>query len=290
MDIAVRPLHPVFAAEVHGVDLAQDVSPELCHAIEHAMDEYAVLVFPSQRLDDDLQIRFSERFGTLELAPPQGRSTSTKRITRPQIFDVSNVDDDGNILRADDPKAEYLKANELWHTDSSFRKLPASWSLLHARNVSAHGGDTMFADTRAAYEALPAERQRELANLNAEHSIWHSRKTLGGYEASESEIQARPPAQHALVRRNPRSGRDALYIASHASHVLEMPIAEGRALLAELMAFATLPAFVYRHHWTNDDLVIWDNRCTMHRGLPHNVNDGIRELRRTTIIDAPAHA
>jgi alpha-ketoglutarate-dependent 2,4-dichlorophenoxyacetate dioxygenase len=297
-DLAVRPLHPLFAAEIKGVDLDRDIDLTTQRAIEHAMNDYAVCVLPAQQLDDDRQIAFARRYGPLENAAAVATQVKlgvvNKRIRHSEIFDVSNLDENGNIMRGDDARWRYRQANELWHTDSSFRQKSASWSMLHARIVPPSGGDTYFADTRAAYDALPEAMKKKLDGLVAEHSIWHSRGQRGGYVPSEQERASRPPAQHPLVRRHPGSGRMALYIASHASHIVGWPQDEGRALLDELMAFATDPRFVYAHNWQVDDLVIWDNRCTMHRASPFESGEHVREMRRTTIIDqqhaAPAVA
>jgi alpha-ketoglutarate-dependent 2,4-dichlorophenoxyacetate dioxygenase len=248
-------------------------------------------VLPGQMLDDERQIAFAQLYGPLEVAPLVRGKTGTrglggKRITHREIFDISNLDDDGRILDADDQRATYQQGNQLWHTDSSFRQKSATWSMLHARIVPPDGADTEFVDTRVAYEALPAAMRAKLDGLIAEHSIWHSRAKLGGYVPSEEERQSRPPAQHPLVRLHPGSGRKALYIASHASHILGMPVDEGRALLDELVAHATQPQFVYAHKWRVGDLLIWDNRCTLHRATPYESQAYVRDLRRTTIIDS----
>jgi alpha-ketoglutarate-dependent 2,4-dichlorophenoxyacetate dioxygenase len=289
MDPAVRPLHPLFVAELRGVDLSGDIDLKMQQAIEHAMDEYAVCVLPEQKLDDERQIAFSRRYGPLENASAvkaqRKAGVTGQRIRHPEVFDVSNLDENGNIMAANDDRWVYRQANELWHTDSSFRQKSSTWSLLHARTVPPSGGNTYFADTRAAYDALSAGMKQKLEGLVAEHSIWHSRSQRGGYVPSDEERAARPPAQHPLVRRHPGSGRKALFIASHASHIVGWPREEGRALLDELLAFATQPRFVYGHKWRVGDLVIWDNRCTMHRASAFDSNDHMRELHRTTIID-----
>jgi alpha-ketoglutarate-dependent 2,4-dichlorophenoxyacetate dioxygenase len=289
MNLAIKPLHPLFAAELRDVDLAGDIDLPMQQAIEQAMDRYAVCVLPGQRLDDERQIAFSLRYGPLENASAvkaqRKAGVMGTRIRHPEIFDVSNLDEHGNMLPADDERWRYRLANELWHSDSSFRQRPSTWSLLHARIVPPSGGETCFADTRAAYDALPEAMKAKLAGLVAEHSIWHSRGQRGGYVPSEEERAARPPAQHRLVRRHPGSRRNALFIASHASHIVGWPREEGRALLDELMAFATQPCFVYVHQWRVGDLVIWDNRCTLHRASPFASNEHKRELHRTTIID-----
>jgi alpha-ketoglutarate-dependent 2,4-dichlorophenoxyacetate dioxygenase len=289
MDLAVTPLHPLFAAKITGVDLGNPIDEDTRRAIERAMDEYAVCVMPAQHLEDEQQIAFSRCYGPLEVSPGIGHKggevPANARIKHREIFDISNLDQAGGILGENDPRASFMRGNQLWHTDSSFRQEPATWSMLHAKAVPPAGGDTEFADTRAAYEALPEATQRRLEGLLAEHSLWHSRAKLGGYVPTQDERRSHPSARHRLVRRHPGSGRKALYIAAHASHILGMPIDEGQALLAELMEFATRPQFVYRHAWQVGDLVIWDNRCTMHRATPFDATDQVRDLRRTTIID-----
>jgi alpha-ketoglutarate-dependent 2,4-dichlorophenoxyacetate dioxygenase len=269
MDLALRQLHPLFAAEITGIDLSGVIEPQTQSAIAHAMDDYAVVVLPGQKLDDEKQVAFTSLYGPLEVAPPvrgkHGIATTGLRIRHKEIFDVSNLDENGNILDLDDQRRAYQQGNQLWHTDSSFRQKSATWSLLHARIIPPGGGDTDFADTRAAYDALPDAMKRKLEGLVAEHSIWHSRAQLGGYTPTDEERKARPPAYHAVVRSHPGSGRKALYIASHASHIMGWPVDEGRALLRELLEFATQPRFVYSHKWQIGDLVIWDNRCTLHR-------------------------
>ena len=290
MTFTVKSLHPLFGAEIRGVDLSRPIDAATQTAIAQTMDQYGISVLPDQALDDEQQVAFARRYGALEVAPAVQGKTGTrgigKRIKHREIFDISNLDDDGRILDADDQRAAYALGNQLWHTDSSFRQKSASWSMLHARIVPPDGADTEFVDTRAVYDALPVAMKTKLKGLVAEHSIWHSRAKLGGYVPNDEERKSRPPAHHALVRRHPGSNRNALYIASHASHILEMPEQDGRALLDELMAFATQPKFVYAHKWRVGDLVIWDNRCTLHRATPYESQTHVRDLRRTTIVDA----
>jgi alpha-ketoglutarate-dependent 2,4-dichlorophenoxyacetate dioxygenase len=293
MTIAARPIHPLFVAELTGADLSRPLDPATRDEIERAMDRYAVCVLPSQKLDDDKQTAFASLYGPLEVSPlthkRDGGPLAPPRIQNRNIFDVSNLDESGNILPLDDQRRAYRQGNELWHTDSSFRQKSATWSMLHARVIPPNGADTEFADTRAAYDALPDSTKRKIENLVAEHSIWHSRAKLGGYTPTEQERKDRPPALHPLVRRHPGSGRKALYIASHASHILGMPVDEGRALLAELLEFATQARFVYTHKWRLGDLVIWDNRCTLHRATPFESSTQMRDMRRSTIIDVDAY-
>ncbi len=290
MPLTIKPLHPLFAAEIRGADLSQKPDTATQQAIERAMDRYGVGVLPDQALDDERQIAFARLYGPLEVAPLVQGKTGTRglggnRIKHREIFDVSNLDDDGRILDADDQRAAYGLGNQLWHTDSSFRQKSATWSMLHARIVPPDGADTEFVDTRAVYDALPEATKARLEGLVAEHSVWHSRAKLGGYVPTEEERRSRPPARHPLLRRHPGSGRMALYIASHASHILGLPVDEGRALLDELIDFATQPKFVYAHKWRLGDLVIWDNRCTLHRATPYQSQTYRRDMRRTTIID-----
>lgn len=294
MAIATVPLHPLFAAELAGIDLRLPPAPDTRRAVESAMDRYAVTVLRDQQIDDEQQLRFTRIFGDLELAPHvRGRLAqpdARARIRHREIFDAGNLDDYGAILPPSDDRRNYSLANRQWHTDSSFRQVSATYSLLSARLVPPQGADTEFADTRSAYDALPAAMKARLDGLVAEHSIWHSRAQLGGYQPSEEERRLRPPAQHPLVRVIPGSGRKALFIGAHASHILGWPLEEGRALLAELIAHATQPQFVYCHKWRSGDLVIWDNRCTMHRATPYEDTAYPRDLRRTTVRDAAAVA
>jgi alpha-ketoglutarate-dependent 2,4-dichlorophenoxyacetate dioxygenase len=289
MNLVVAPIQLHFAARVTGVDLSRPIDDETHRAIEHAMDTYGVCVLPGQQIDDAHQVAFSRFYGPLEMSPGIGRTpgalTPAGRIKHREIFDISNLDQDGGILDENNPRAAFMRGNELWHTDSSFRPAGATWSMLHAKAVPPAGGNTEFADTRAAYDALPEEMKRRLEGLVAEHSLWHSRSKFGGYVPTEEERKNYPWARHKLVRRHLGSGRNALYIAAHASHIIGMPVEEGQALLQDLIAFATQPQFVYSHKWQVGDLVIWDNRCTMHRATPYEVTGHVRDLRRTTIID-----
>lgn len=287
--LQATPLHPLFAAALRGVDLKLPLAAATLAAIEQVIDRYAVVVFPAQHLADAHQLEFTRRFGPLEKFPVM--PGKPLRLGHPDLFDVSNLDEHGNITPLDDERRLYLLANQLWHTDGSFRQVSARYSLLSAHVVPPDGADTEFADMRAAWDALPEERKAGIEGLMAEHSIWHSRAQLGGYVPTDEERRARPPAIHPLVRRHPGSGRNGLYLAAHASRIAGWPLAEGQALLAELMAFATQPRFIYRHRWQTGDIVLWDNRCTMHRATSYEDTRFARDMRRTTSIDvAPAAA
>jgi alpha-ketoglutarate-dependent 2,4-dichlorophenoxyacetate dioxygenase len=292
MTLAITPLHPIFAAEITGVDLSKPIDDATKRGIENAMDEHAVCILPGQQIDDEQQIAFAGLYGPLEVSPPKqdkfGNAVYNKRVSRREIFDISNLDEDGKILEEQDARSAYRLGNELWHTDSSFRQKSATWSMLHARVIPPTGGNTEFIDTRAAYDALPDGMKQRLEGLVAEHSIWHSRAKHGGYIPTDEERKLRPPARHRLVRRHPGSGRNCLYVASHATHIIGMPLEQGQALLDELIAFATQPKFVYIHKWRLHDLVIWDNRSTMHRATPFEATGYVRDMRRATIIDVRA--
>jgi alpha-ketoglutarate-dependent 2,4-dichlorophenoxyacetate dioxygenase len=278
----VRKLHPLFAAELVGADLAEAPDAALIALVEQAMAEHAVLVVRGQtHIGDDEHIRFSRAFGPLELRSALGVSLTGKRRQRPEIFDASNLDADGNIEPADSLKRTFSKANELFHSDSSFHALPTKWSLLLGHIVTPERGETEFVDARAAYAALPAAMRQRIAGLSAEHNVWRSRQRAGFPEADTLK-GAIPPAVHPLVRKS-ASGRDALYIGAHADHIVGLPIEEGRRLLDELLDFASQPRFRYRHRWVKGDLVIWDNRCTLHRAGAFDYLRHKRDLRRTTI-------
>jgi len=273
----LRKLHPLFACEILGADLQQTGE------IEKAMDAYAVAVLRDQHISDEEHIAFSRRFGELEKSPHFGVGKGAKvRMRHPELFDVSNLDEDGNILAEDDRRRAFRLANEMWHTDSSFVPGGARYSLLHAMVVPSRGADTEFADMRAAYESLSDEKKKQIEGLVVEHSTFHSRSLIG-YRFTEEELTRRSATPQLLVQTHPSSGRKSLYLASHASHVVGWPLEKGRALLRELTAHATQPQFVYVHKWRAGDLVIWDNRCTMHRATPFPDTDERRDLRRTTV-------
>jgi alpha-ketoglutarate-dependent 2,4-dichlorophenoxyacetate dioxygenase len=285
MAIEVSALHPTLGAQVRGVDLTRLMPPEVFAEVEAAFARYAVLVFPEQPVTDEQQLAFSQLFGPLEVNP---NYAGAKMRLRPDVADISNLDAEGRVLARDDRRNLFNIGNQLWHTDSSFKHIPAKCSLLSARELPAHGpmggGATEFADLRAAWEALPEARQRELDGLVVEHSIFRSRSQIGFADFNDEIFKQLPPVPQALVRHHRYSGRTSLYLASHASHIIGWPVEEGRALIEELAAFATQPQFVYRHCWTVGDLVMWDNRCTMHRGRPYDDTQR-RVMHRTTVSD-----
>jgi len=285
MAIEVTALHPTLGAQVRGVDLTRLVPPEVFAEVEAAFARYAVLVFPEQPVTDEQQLAFSRLFGPLEVNP---NYAGARMRLRPDVADISNLDAKGRVLARDDRRNLFNIGNQLWHTDSSFKRIPAKCSLLSARELPSPGpmggGETEFADLRAAWDALPETRQRELDGLVVEHSIFRSRSQIGFADFNDEIFKQLPPVPQALVRHHRYSGRTSLYLASHASHIIGWPVEEGRALIEELIAFATQPQFVYRHCWTVGDLVMWDNRCTMHRGRPYDDRQR-RVMHRTTVSD-----
>ena len=286
MSFSVRRLHELFVGEVSGIDVGQPLDSTTVQALVEAIDRDAVLVFHDQDLDDERQMAFARQFGELEL-PRSGRA-DVKRRLRPEISDISNLDDQYRLRGRDDPRRFDQLGNRLWHTDGSFRRVPASLSMLYAHRVPGPSplgnGDTEFADLRAAYDALPTVTKTAIENLVAIHDIAWSRAQLGFIELLFGEKNVLPPVPQRLVRTHPGSGRKTLYLAAHASQILDWPVPDGRLLLRELIEHATGRRFVYRHQWREGDLVIWDNRCTMHRGRGFDESQ-VRDLRRVTTRD-----
>ena len=285
MTLTLKPLHPLFVAEATGVDLRRPVSPALADEIHRAMDRYAVLVFPGQELDDDQQMAVGRALGKLE--PTRGTVDAHKhRLKHQEMNDISNLDTDGRLLAADDRRRMFALGNRLWHSDSSFKRIPAKYSMLHARVIPPEGGDTEFADMRAAWDALPERDKAKVKDLTTWHSLIYSRAQLGFEAYTEEEKKAFAPVPQRLVRRHPGSGRVSLYLSAHIGRVEGMPVPEGMALIRDLTEHATQREFVYRHKWRQFDLVIWDNRCTLHRARPFEDSTYPRDMRRVTLQDA----
>jgi alpha-ketoglutarate-dependent 2,4-dichlorophenoxyacetate dioxygenase len=284
VSLGFRKLHPLFVAEAGPVDLCRVHDQGTLAEIRAGMDEYAVLVFRDQPFTDDEHLAFAQRLdGTLHTK--LGISALQKnRLGNEALGDISNLGPDGEILRSGDRRRAYGLANRLWHTDASFQDPPGRYSMLSAKVIPPVGADTEYADMRAAYDALPDEIKTEIEGLRVHHSIAYSRQTLG-FEFSKDEEDALKGAVHPLVRTIPRSARRSLYVASHASRIVDWPLPEGRLLLRELIEHATGSQFVYRHRWRVGDLVIWDNRATMHRARPFEDAKHRRELRRVTTLD-----
>lgn len=279
METNVARLHPVFGAELTGVDIARPDKP-LVDLVEDLMREYAVLCIRDQgHIDDEQHLAFARAFGPLEL--PSVKPAGPARIGF-GLYDVSNLDDNGDIIETESLRAKFSKGNELFHADSSFNDLPSKWSLLRAIIVPPERGDTEFVDLRAVYEALPQEMKDRIEGLEAEHSYLHSRKKSGAPVANNNPIAPYMRAIQPLVRTSP-SGRKNLFVGSHAARVLGMEHEEGVALIEELIAFATQPRFIYAHKWRQGDMLIWDNRCTLHRGTGFDYERYKRDLRRANV-------
>jgi alpha-ketoglutarate-dependent 2,4-dichlorophenoxyacetate dioxygenase len=287
MTIAIRPVNPGFVAEIGGIDLGSSADQATVDAIREAIDRYAVLVFHDQHLDDTRLRDFAANFGPLEIGRAAARG-GRRRLAHPEIGDISNLDEDGRLRQRDDGRRLDSLGNRLWHTDASYMPVPVVLGMLHAVAVppasALGGGETEFADMRAAYDALSEAMKAEIDGLVAEHDVFWSRGQIGFAEFPPGEHEQYPPSRQRLVRRHPGSQRKTLYLSAHASHIVGWPVPEGRLLLLDLNTHATQPEFVYSHKWQVGDLVIWDNRCTMHRGRPHD-DSYPRDLRRATTLD-----
>jgi alpha-ketoglutarate-dependent 2,4-dichlorophenoxyacetate dioxygenase len=280
----IDPRRPDFAGEVAGVDIAEGVAPAVAAKIEHGMDQFAVLVFRDQRIDDDQQYAFSTHFGPMETAVSDLQRPEERRIGM-NLSDISNLDKHGRVLARNDRHRLMGLGNRLWHSDSSFKPTPAKFSLLSARAVPSEGGNTEFADMRAAWDELDPATQAECRDLVCEHSQMYSRSLLGFVDFTDEERRTLTPVPQRLVRRHPRTGRLSLFLAAHAGTIRGWPMPEARAFLFDLVEHATQRRFVYAHRWRAHDLVMWDNRVVMHRArrYPH---EAVRDMRRTTVADS----
>ena len=282
MPITIRQIHPVFVGEVSGIDIAKAVTREDAQAIDAGMAKYAVLVFRDQKLTDEQQMAFTGNFGPIEDARGGNITKPQDRRLVEGMNDVSNLAKDGSPLPRDSRQRLFNIGNMLWHSDSSFRVIPAKYSLLSARTVNRKGGNTEFADMRAAYDALDDETKCEIADLVCEHSLMYSRGSLGFLDYSEEEKLMFKPVLQRLVRQHPVNGRKSLYLSSHAGGIVSMSMPEARILLRDLTEHATQSKFVYVHRWRPNDFVIWDNRQTMHRVRRFDESQP-RDMRRTTV-------
>ena len=290
MSFSVRPCDPArpdFAGEVSGIDLTKGVSPETAATIEKAMDHYAVLVFQDQRFDDDTQYAFSQHFGPMENAATDLAMPKERRLSV-NINDISNLGADGKVLARDDRRRLASLGNQLWHSDSSFKRISAKASLLAALQVPTEGGETEYTDMRAAYDALSEETRRRIDGLHAFHSAAYSQVMSMGEEGALHPDEARnlPPVRQPLVRVHEPSGRRSLFIGRHAQWIENFDETESRALLDALLEAACQSPRIYRHRWSAGDLVLWDNRCMLHRGRPWDFSQA-RVMRRTTVADEP---
>jgi alpha-ketoglutarate-dependent 2,4-dichlorophenoxyacetate dioxygenase len=290
MAITIRQVGPCFAGEVDGIDLARPLSPEDAAAIHAGMDRYAVLVFHGRPVTLEQQMAFTLALGPIEQAIDTGlREANGYRI--PTTFaDVSNLDKDQRVFERDNRTRLFALGNRLWHSDSSFKPTPAKYSLLHAHSIPSRGGNTEFADMRAGWDTLDPETQAACEGLVCEHSQIYSRQILGFTDFTEQERARFAPVRQVLVRTHPVTGRKSLYLSSHAGGIIGWPVPEARAFLRDLIEHATQRQFVYSHRWRVGDLVMWDNRQTMHRARPFPENEP-RDVRRTTLAgDRPTVA
>jgi len=277
------PLRPGFAARVENFDMARPIDAATARLFERAIDTFAVLVFPARHVDNDRQLAFTAHFGPPDIGRKKAVKSADSRIPT-EMIDLSNLDENGYVIDPTHRRVLSLLGTRLWHTDSSYQRPAAKYSILRAVAVPREGGETEFADCRAAYDTLPALLRRETEGRFAEHWVHHSRSTLG-WEPTEDEILgAMAPVRWPLVRVHSGSGRKTLYIGAHARRVIGMELPAGRILLRDLTEHATQPAFVYRHAWTPGDLVLWDNRAVLHRGCRYDLSE-IRDMRRTTVLD-----
>lgn len=282
MTLSINQLHPLFAAEVKGVKLSPSLSDNEIAELHDAINQYAVLVFRDQHFDDDELLETGKRFGSI--APPRNHR-SGNRLKHGVLADISNLDEKGELRKREDHRRLDGLANQLWHSDASFRPIAGELSMLYAVVIPPEGGDTEFADLRAAYDDLDDDLKVMIADMVAEHSILQSRGLLGYSGYTEAERALVPEVRHPLVRTHPGSQRKTLYMGAHASHIIDLPVPDGRLLLRELMEHATERRFVHRHAWQVGDLVIWDNRCTVHRGRRYDDIKYKRDLRRVTTQD-----
>jgi alpha-ketoglutarate-dependent 2,4-dichlorophenoxyacetate dioxygenase len=286
MTLTIKPANPDrpgFVGEVSGLDLRQPVDAATAADIEAGMDRYAVLVFRDQPIDDAHQIAFSRHFGPLELATGDIVQGEARRLAM-EVNDISNLDRDQKVLARDDRKRLFSLGNMLWHSDSSFKPVPAKYSLLSARVIPGSGGNTEFADMRAAWDALDAATQAMVRDLVCEHSQIFSRGILGFTDFTEAERERWAPVPQRLVRRHPATGRLSLFLSSHAGAIRGWPVPEARALLRDLTEHGTQREFTHAHVWQPHDLVMWDNRATMHRARRYDAQQ-VRDLHRTTVAD-----
>ena len=283
MSISIYPISQNFAAEIGDVDLSAPISSEDWSAIQAAFWRYAVVIFPGQKLNADQHLDFAARFGPLETE----KSTDgifPHRI-RKELGDISNLDISGSIWNKDSQQRAYKMANMMWHTDSSFKHRPSLCSLLYSHKVAPIGGHTEFADERAAYDALPQAMKQRLQGMIARHSIATSRKRTGQVAFSADDEKRLAAVPQLMVRTIPQNGRKSLYLASHIGSIDGMQLGESETLLEQLIAHTTQRQFVYTHRWREQDLVMWDNRCTMHRGTEYDDFRWVREMHRATVSD-----
>ena len=275
-----KPLHSLFVAEVFGINLATPLTPDSVSALEDAMAKYAVLIFRDQPINEDQHAQFTRNFGSIDAGLTVANGVP-RRLQNPDVIDLANIDNEGQIYAAAHVRNVSLIANQMWHSDSSFKSPKARYSVLCGIDLPVIGGDTEFADQRAAYDALDDATKVEIGDLVAEHWAFHSRNILGGGGYSQAGMDRLPPVDWPLVQVVPESQRSTLFVGVHTREIRGMPTAAARMFLMDLLEHATQRKFVYRHAWRNGDVVMWDNRCTLHRGRRYDLS-AKRELRRCT--------
>ena len=284
MNLTIRKLHPHFVGSVSGIDISQPLTRDQVAAIEAGMDQHAVVVFPGQNLTDDQQCVFSANFGELEVTlAGQMAKPEMRRFQKLELGDISNLDGENKLRERDDARRMYALANRLWHSDASFRAHGAGYTLLHARIVPSSGGNTEFADMRAAYDALDDATKAEIEDMIVEHSIIFSREQIGFAVKSDENAEKLRPVRHRLVVTHPVTGRKSLYLSAHIGGIVGWPVPEARAFIRDLTEHATQPQFVHAHQWQVHDMVMWDNRTVMHRARRFADLQEVRDLRRTSI-------
>ena len=286
MPIEIQPINSDrsdFVGRVSGIDIASGVSTEAAVTIENAMDHYAVLVFPDQVIDDEQQFQFSTQFGPMETATGDLNASNDRRLSM-NVNDISNLDENGKVLPRDNRSRLFGLANMLWHSDSSFKPTPAKFSLLSGRSIPEEGGNTEFADMRAAWDALDPDLQQQCLPLVCEHSQIYSRGQLGFFDFTEEERNKWQPVVQRLVRRHPRTDRLSLYLSSRIGTIQDWPVPEARMFMLDLLEHATQRHFVYAHQWQQWDLVMWDNRVLTHRARRYDYKKP-RDMHRTTVSD-----
>jgi alpha-ketoglutarate-dependent 2,4-dichlorophenoxyacetate dioxygenase len=290
MTVTIRQIGPCFAGAVDGIDMRRPLNPDEVAAVHAGMDEYAVLVFHNQHIDDEQHLAFTRSLGEIEPGTHTALRAAHERRLPTTFADVSHLDQHHRPMALDDRRRLFNLGDRLWHSDSSFKAIPAKYSLLHARKISSKGGNTEFADMRAAYDALDDETRELCETLVCEHSHLYSRQQIGFFDFTDEERERAKPVRQVLVRTHPVTGRKSLFLAAHAGAIVGWPEPEARVFLRDLTEHATQRQFVYAHQWAVDDLVMWDNRQTMHRARPFPAHEA-RDVRRTTLAgDGPTVA
>ncbi|MGA0569983.1 TauD/TfdA dioxygenase family protein [Variovorax sp. VNK109] len=285
MNMKINDINPGFGAEISGIDLSKPLDPDVVERIKNAVQEKVVVVFHGQQLDSAQQVAFSQLFGPPELPWRHMRGEMNGLVEHSAISMIGNVDEQGQIISKDDRRRLNQRGNMLWHTDSSYRHPSGLFTFLYGCHIPKMGGGTQFADTRAAYDALPEATKQRIDGLRVEHNLDRTFAEAGSPRLTDSEKRILPPVGHSLVRVHPSTGRKALYLGSPASRIAGWSVEDSRKLLDELTTHSTQRQFILTHRWSPDDLVMWDNRSSLHRGEAFNEGEFKRQLRRITVSD-----